>query len=447
MASRFITIEYHNGNKDKVKEYYSTVFFANLFISFLMSIIVVICVIKINRIMNVPPELLESVRQLFLLVLFSGLFSTVCSVFGSTVFCLNRLDIKSVAMIFISVIKVVVLYLLFKLFKANIVFLGISYAVSIVLESLVYVFTTIKMMPEVKVRRRYFRFSLVRLLVSSGIWNSVNQLNTILMNGLDVWMANIMISATVSGVLSISKTMPNQLTTLVVMIANIFLPSLTIAYAKKNKAGMTEVFQSSFDILGFGMGIVIAGFIALGKPFFHQWMPTVDTNELYWLSILGMLPMFTTASTQCIGNCALLANKLRLPVLITFLRAVVGLGLVYVLVKFTNIGVYAIAGVSSIFCVVYDLAFTVPYAAYCIKIKMWYFYKNKLKFLLNLVILTAVYALIEKFMQPQGWGKIILCIAICALIGAVFNFFFFFSKEKRKELIAKGKTMLKAKKG
>ena len=442
MASRHITIAYHNGEKEKVQQYYSTVFYATSLISFLLGIIIVIFVCRIDSLLDIPPELVASVQILFLLVLFSGLIATVCSVFSLTVFCFIRLDIKSIALIIISVIKVAVLVVLLYFFEADIVYLGISYSVSVVLEALFYYFSTKKLMPEIIVKPKYFRKELVSELVGVGIWNSINQVNTILLNGLDLIIANVFVSSTLAGALSISKTIPNQLVTLILMLANIYLPSLTIAYAKKNKDELMGVFKTSFDILGFGTSIVIAGFIASGRQFFELWMPTINTNVLYWTSILAMLPLVFNASTQAMGNAALLAAKLKMPVLITFGRGVVGVALIFVLVKATSLGVFAIVGVSSCFTILYDLLFSTPYAAYCSGLKKSFFYKSKLKFILNVAILSAVFLLVLKLVPITGWGLFIIIAVGCAVFGAIFNFFYYFNRDSRKAMLHRIKSVL-----
>ena len=445
MASRYITIAYHKGDKETVKKYYSSVFYSVFGISILFSVIVVLCVLHIDSLLEVPPELLKSVQILFLLVLFSGLFTTVCSVFSSTVFCLDRLDLKAVALIFVSVVRVVVLFVLFYLFKADIVYLGISYSASVVFEALFYVLSTKKLMPEIKIKPKFFRKKLVKELIGVGVWNSVNQVNTILIVGLDVLMANVLVSPVLAGALSISKTIPNQLISFIIVVANVFLPSLTIAYAHTDKNKMTDVFKTSFDLLGFGSAIVIAGFFACGKTFFALWMPTVETNVLYWTAVLGILPMVSNASTQCMGNSALLAAKMKLPVLVTLGRGILGIVIVYILTKTTSYGVYAIAGVSSVLTVIYEFAFSVPHSSYCIGVKKWFFYKNKLKFVLNVAMLTVLFSIIVKIVTPEDWLGLIIVVGICAIFGVICNFFFYFNKDSRKQIINKVKQVIKNK--
>ncbi len=444
MVSRFITIAYHNGQTEKVKSYYSTVFYSNLAISFLFSIIVIACVSNINRMLNVPAELLSDVKGMFYFVLFAGLFASVTSVFSSTVFCHDRLDIKSIAMIFISVIRVGLLYYLLAFTDVKLIGLGVAYSVSIVLETLVYIVTTVKMMPIVKLSPREFSFDSAKALVGSGIWNSVNQVNTILLGGLNLILANILVSPAIAGVLSVSTTIPHQLTSLYLTVANIFLPALTIAYSKGKKDELKGIFKTSFDVLGVFMGVVMAGFIVVGKEFFALWMPQSNSTQLYILALLGMVSFFALGNTQTIGQAALLANKMRLPVLIVLLRNIFGLAMVFVFSKlFPSLSVYFIAGVSQAFVILFELFFNVPFSAKCVDIEKRFFYKQKLKFVVNVGALILIFAFVKKIiMSSVTWKYMILCVAICAATGLIFNVFYYFNKATRKSLFVKMKSKL-----
>lgn len=442
MASRFITVEYHNGSKDKVKSYYATTFYSNLFIAFLFSIIIVLCVSRIDMILNVPQEMIHDVKGMFYFVLFAGLLSSVTAVFSSTIFCLDRLDIRSVAMIFISIIRVGLLYIFLTFTSVKLIYLGISYSVSIVLESIVYVVTTIKMMPSVRLSPKDYKISSAKTLVGSGIWNSVNQVNTILSSGLDLLMANLLISPSMAGILSVSKTIPNQLMTLLLMLVNIFLPTLTIAYAKKDKAELKSIFQTSFDVLGVFMGIVMAGFVVAGKEFFNLWMPDSNPDLIHVLSLLGMTSFWFIGTTQTMGQATLLANKMRFPVLIVFVRNLVGIVLVWVFSNiFPNYAVYIIATISPILSVLFELFFNVPYASKCIDFPKGFFYKNKIKYIMDVVILILVFSVIKFFiLQKVSWWRWCVCVGICSVIGFLFNVFFFLDKERRRQIIMKLKN-------
>ena len=62
----------------------------------------------------------------------------------------------------------------------------------------------------------------------------------------------------------------------------------------------------------------------------------------------------------------------------------------FLCLKFTNLGVYAIVGVSSIYGIVRNLTFTPIYAAKCLNFKFWTFYPVIFKNLLNVALLIVV---------------------------------------------------------
>ena len=187
------------------------------------------------------------------------------------------------------------------------------------------------------------------------------------------------------------------------------------------------------------MGVVMAGFIVVGKDFFALWMPASDSTLLYTLSVLGMLSFFFIGTTQCMEQAALLANKLRLPVMVSFGKNVAGLLIIWLLCSlFRDAAMYVIAAVSPITMVLYDLFFNVPYSAKCINVEKWFFYKNKIKFIADTGILTVLFCLIKwAVLRRATWSCLMLCIAVCAIVGLAFNFFFFLSRDKRRRILSK----------
>ena len=82
MAGRFITIEVHRNNWEAANKYFSSVVLANLVVVGIMIIPASLCVLYIDRIINVPSEILVDVRILFaflsfLLTFFSGITTSV----------------------------------------------------------------------------------------------------------------------------------------------------------------------------------------------------------------------------------------------------------------------------------------------------------------------------------------------------------------------------------
>ena len=445
MANRFISISWHKEKYDEANMYYNTVLFSNIAISVVLSLFVIVFVAFLENFINISPDVVVlDVKMLFGLVLLSALLLSATSVFNCGTFCTNRLELKSGIMILNSIVRVAFLLAAFKLFKANIAFLGYATLIVTVIEVAFNFYFIKKLMSKLVFSIKYFNKKFVKILVSSGIWNSVNQLNTIMLNGLDVLMANLFITPGDAGILAISKSIPTIIWSLSAMMGGVFLPQFLIDYSKNNMDGLKNNFRISFNIMGFFASIVLTGFVVYGIDFYSLWLPDENSKIFYALSLLALLPLFFTGSTQVMGNVFVLTNKLKYPVVITTIRAFLGVVLVYFILKYASyeIGLYAIAGVSSIFSVLYDLFFDTPYAAKCIGFKSSFFYKFKIKFLAVLAVLSGVFFGIKLLIVPNSWMNLVISAAISGVLGILINFVLYLSKEQRKGVYNKTKAVL-----
>lgn len=73
--------------------------------------------------------------------------------------------------------------------------------------------------------------------MSSGVWNSVNQLSMVLLTSLDIYLMNVLIGAKAAGEYSMAKTLPNFIQSFVGVMVSVFIPQFTILYAQRKKEG------------------------------------------------------------------------------------------------------------------------------------------------------------------------------------------------------------------
>lgn len=94
MAGRFISINYLQGNINDANKYFASVFYSNLFLSAIISILGVLFLIFINKMLDVPNDLLFDVRLLFSLFTINSVFGLVTGIFGLGTFIKKRLDLS-----------------------------------------------------------------------------------------------------------------------------------------------------------------------------------------------------------------------------------------------------------------------------------------------------------------------------------------------------------------
>ena len=165
-----------------------------------------------------------------------------------------------------------------------------------------------KILPDIKIDVKKFELGLVKTLILAGVWMSLAQLSNTLLSGLDLLICNLTIGATMMGLMSIAKTVPNCITILITTIANVFAPHYTILYAKNNITGLVKEVKFTSKILSFILTVPLAGFIVFGTDFYTLWQPTKTADEIRIIQIISVLACIMylfTAHTQALTMLAI----------------------------------------------------------------------------------------------------------------------------------------------
>lgn len=105
------------------------------------------------------------------------------------------------------------------------------------------------------------------------------------------------------------------------------------------------------------------------------------------------------------------------------------------LLKFTELGVYAIAGTSTIV-----LGFThgviVPgCAAKLLKKPIWLFWKSELKSWISLAVMSTLFIAIKFLLALDNWKHFFISVMMVAVLGYLVLFYITFDKNEKSELI------------
>jgi len=378
MAGRFITIEYVKKNEEKVNQYYSSIFFINAILAIIITIFSAVFIINIHSLLNVPNELLFDVKLTFILSFINLILSLFNTIFNIASFIKNRIDLSSIRNIIGNILKVIVLIILFYIFQPRIYFIALSTVIMTIYLIISNYKLCKKLCPNLQIKKDFFYFECIKILAKSGIWNSVNSLSKILLTGIDLLIANIMVGPIEMGILSIAKTIPTAIESLLATFSNTFNPQFVLLYSQNKKQELIESINYSLKIIGLIMLVPLAGIIAFGNDFFKLWLPGKTETELLKiqiLSILSILPFVISASNYTLFVIDSVTNKLKRPVIVTFTMGVLSTITTIVLLKTTNLGIYAIAGVSSIYWIFKVFFFNTINAAINLKIKWNTFFK------------------------------------------------------------------------
>lgn len=446
MSGRFISIEYNKGNIEKASKYFSSVLVADLLIAGVMLVVSALLVLNLDMILDIPKGLESTVKFTFAVTFTTFVISIITAIFTTAAFVKNRLYINSVRDIISNGIKVLIIFLLFSLFPAKLYFLALASLASGVFLLAANITVKRKILPDVKMNVKLFEFSYVKAILSSGIWNSVANLSNALNTGMDLLICNLTLGPAMMGLLSISVTVPHCISQLITTLANIFTPRFTILYAKNKKRELVDEAKLSQKIVSLIMTVPLAGFIVYGMNFYTLWQPTKSPQEvliIQILSVLACLSYMSMCHTRTLYSLFTVCNKLKANVLVSLSIGVVTVISVLLLINFTSLGVYAIAGVSSILICLKAMTFVPLYAAHILHIKKTVFYPTIIRGWICFAVICALFYLVNCFFGAKTWMQFLLVCFISGAAGYVISVPLILSKTEIVRLRHKLKAKLK----
>ncbi len=441
MASRFITIAYANGDTKKANLYYNSVFWGNLIIVGILVVPAVLLIIFFENFFDVPDDILLDVKILFAFV-FAGFFAnTAAPNWNVGCYVKNRLDREYIPEAITTVIRAALVIGLLTIFTPHVWYVGLASFVIILVMLVINCINTHKLTPELKICRENGKFvcsfSAIKELVGSGLWSSVSNMGNVLLSGLDLVVCNAMLGATAMGVLSVAKTLPTLLQQLSSALTRSFSPELTIDYAKGNKENLKRNINRSMKITGAILTIFVGGFISFGQGFFRLWVPNQDAQLLWILSTLSFLGYIFTAGTQILYNVFNTTNTVKQSSIAQIVSGIVSISVVAILLKTTDLGLYAVATVSTVCNFIRNMIFTLPMTAKYLGFKKTTFFPMVIRTVISTACICGAGFLVQWLMPASNWTMLIVDACIVGVFGLALNCVVILSKEERKFLIAK----------
>ncbi|MBV4417260.1 lipopolysaccharide biosynthesis protein [Clostridium tyrobutyricum] len=443
VAGRFITIKVHQGKNLEANRYFTSTFISNIIFSIIIIIIGIPFVWKMEYIINVPTQLILNVKLLFIFVITNFVISILSTVLSVATFITNKLYLSNIVNCIASLLKIALLFGLFGFISPNIAFIGLASCIySIVILFFNIIFTK-KLVPNLKLKTYYFSLKSIFELLSSGIWNTVTKLSQILSDGLDLLISNLWVSTLAMGQLSIAKTVPSLMASLLITIVSVFSPQLTIYYAKNDIKGLVKELKLSMKMSSFFSNIPFSFFVIFGNLFFDLWVPSQDTNILYKLSILSIQGVMVSGAVTVLNNIFLVTNNLKLNSLFWACIGIVDISIVSILLHITNLGVYAVAGVSTSVAIIANLIFVPLYACKCLNIKWNTFYPQIFQYMGTTTFMLAIFYLLKRVIHfPNTWIYLIIIGIISLIFGILINFIMLLNSFERKYLFNKVKEKI-----
>lgn len=415
-AARYITIAYHKNEVKKANTYFSSVVIANVCLLLITIICEFLFIYKLQVFIRIPKELIFDVKVLFALDITNYMMLALANTFTVSAFIKNKLDSVEVINLITYVTQVIVLVILYSFFPMRIYYVGIGLVASTVTLFALNIRLCKKYTPDLKVRTEMFSWSAVKKLIVSGVWNSINSVGNLLNSGLDLWMSNLMLSAIDMGNLSIVKTVSTILSSLEQLLSRPFQPYLLKRYSAGDTDGVVQIFNFQILFSGYFSSMIFAGLINFGAIYYKLWTPAQDNILLYKITIVTVIGFLLEGIVQPLFYTYTLTLRNKIPCYVTIGSGLLNIIGMYLLLKYTNLGLYAVVGTTTVLGFITFFVFTPLYSTHCLGIKWSVFYPSILRVLCAAAVITVVLRWIFINHMPSTWiGLIFAAMSSCVL--------------------------------
>ncbi len=436
MAGRFITVKIHQNDTEGANRYFNSVMYANLAIVAILLVPCTAVVVYLEKLVNISPELVSDVKILFGTMFFNFMVTIVSTTFSTATFAANRLDLSALRTIESQILKAALLVAAFAFLPIRVSYIGIATLLANIYLFFTYIHYTKRLLPQIEINRKHFRFKTVLEIMSAGVWNTVMRAGQALTSGLDTLITNLWIGKTESGYIGTATTIVLAVNTLYETISAVFTPSLTISYAKENKEELTSDLKSAMKLTGFFANIPLCFILGFGMSFYYLWLPSQrDIIHVYYsLTVLIMMGALVGGAISPLFNVYTIVNKLKWNSLVTLIMGLMNAAVVFLLLKIPALhayGIYFVAGVSSVLGIIKNMTFTPMYAAHCLELPKKTFYPTILRYLAVTAFMSVVFIILGKLIPTDNWGMIVVDVFVCGIVGSLINFLFLFEKKEK----------------
>lgn len=440
---RYIALEYHKKNIEKSVAYFSSSIAVSLFINVIILLITIIISFFITSIFNIPNDLIFDVKILFILVFLEFGISTLVVPFSSSYYIKDKLNIYHIFKIVSYIIEAAVLLILYSLMRTHIWYVGLSLLMASLSVLIGTIFISRILTPELHFSKEKVSIKDIYQLAKNGLWQSVNSLGVVLNTGLDLWVSNIMLSSLQMGQISISKTIGNMFNVLYANISQAFQPRMLKTYSLPEKKEFIKELKFAMKACGGITACAFAGFTVLGKLYFKLWLPNQDHVLLYNLTLITVLSSLTDGIIYPAYYVNTLTTKKKIPCLVTIGTGVLNVIGMFLLLKFTNMGIYSIVVTTTVLMIITNGIFNPIYCAISLKLPWYSLFPLILKHIFVSSALVSIFGLISIILNPKSWISLIAVAIILVIIGLPLYSIVMINKSERNKIIKKLKTRKK----
>lgn len=437
--TRFYTIALQKNDKEEASKYISTSLIIVFALVILLATPMYFIVVNIDKIFNIPYELVKSAKILFSFTLFSFAASLFSSVLNITLYAFNRLDYLNVIKIFRILFKFVFVVLLFTFLEKDIAYVGIANFISeiAILLFSIFIFKNFTK-GTVKINFKLFDKTSLTALSIMASWVIVHQLGDTLLYRIDNIIVNRFWSTKESGILGTFTELGSYIMIIAGVIGSLFGPLILQAYGREDHATVKRMTLDRSISVGILVAVVVGIVAGFSPVILKIWLTEEIATFNIWLYIkLILIPFYAAASVFAFANRTW--NKVKTPAIATLIFGITNFILVWIIAKYFNASDYAIP-IILVVCSVFGIAQSYFLNGYVFSTlyegTLQSVLYDSVKILIVMIAVATIGFYLNPFLLLINPIISILIIGIVAILSLVVSFKLVLTKEQAEAMVS-----------
>jgi membrane protein EpsK len=414
-VGRYIAIALEKGEIEESIRIFNTAFWSDLIVMLFLIIVSIPILLFLDTIINIPQGAGYTSRLLFLCT-FAGFFlSLATSPFAVSSWCLNRFDLLNGINIARQAVYLVLIVVLFTIFKGNLILVGIAILISAITTAMLNCTVSRHLLPHLRISPGYFDSAVLRRLFSTGGWLSINKIGSILYLNIDLFVVNRFLGAFASGQYAAVLQLSMVIRMLAAAISSVFGPPLVYLFAHNDLPGLSLYARRAVKFLGLIVALPIGLACGFAAPVLTLWVGE-QFGTLSTLMVILIFHLSVNVAVYPLFELQTATNRVRLPGLVTCIMGVANFALALSVAAWTNFGIYGVAIAGALMLTLKNALFTPIYSAHIIG-EPWYVF---LKELIHTVLATCTVLLtarsVLRYIEVDTWSKLISLNLLISII-------------------------------
>jgi membrane protein EpsK len=412
---RYLTIDLQKKEYKKANATFNTSLFGTLGIILSMIPIALLISYYAPTFFDIPSSQENDARFLFLAVITAFLLRTWGSNFESSLFAYNRLDLLKLMNGISIIIQVGLIVLLFKLFSPNLIYVGIAYLASAIVNFIIAVIFSRKVNPHLKVNIKCFQRSRVKELVGTGGWLIINDLGGLLFLQIDLIIVNKLFGTVAGGEYAIVLTWSSLLRSIAGLLVGVVIPVILTYYAKGKIDEMINLSKSILKFTSFAMALPIGYICGFAPQILSLWVGP-EYAKLAPLMFLMLSHLVINLPVRPLFTINIAYNDVRTPGVVTLVMGGANLLLSIVIPYLTGWGYYGVAVAGAIMLTLKNAFFIPWYATKVLGISRNTFTYSVFPGVIAMLMTTGAFQLVSYYLQISGFLQLIICGVILTAV-------------------------------